>query len=127
MEREALELRKQELRLLETLAKENKRSIQAERKSKIAIEEARRLGRALKAMKGNVRQGVEKVTITENGITRKCNTPSAVERALFMEGRRRFSQTENKPPMNLRVTKSQVSGTKSLLPKKHWRVLSTCH
>ena len=87
------------------MAKENKRLFQA-KKSQIAIKEARHLGRVLKAMKGSMRQGVKKVTITENGVACECNAPSSMERALFMEGMRRFSQTNGESPMNPEVTKA---------------------
>ena len=57
-------------------------------------------------MKGSSRQRVEKVTITENGVTWECNAPSTMERVLVMEGMRRFSQTNREPPMNPKVTKA---------------------
>ena len=50
-------------------------------------------------MKGTSKQEVDKVTITRNNTTMEYTTQGTMENALFIEGTRRFSQTENEPPM----------------------------
>ena len=42
---------------------------------------------------------MNKVTVMENGNTKECVTKEEMEEALFVEGNRRFSQTNNEPPM----------------------------
>ena len=97
-------LRQKEQAQLEIMARENKCSISSEKKSQSAIEESRHLSRALRAMKGNCRQGVEKVTITKNGSTWECHDRHSMERALFTEGHCHFSQTQFDPPMDRNLT-----------------------
>ena len=97
-------LRQKEQAQLEIMARENKQSISSEKKSQLAIKESRHLSWVLRAMKGNGCQGVEKVTITENRSTRECHDRHSMERALFTEGRRRFSQTQFEPPMDGNLT-----------------------
>ena len=57
------------------MVKENKRTVQA--KSQLATEEARHSGRVLETMKGDIRQGVEKVAIMETGMTGEDMTNNA--------------------------------------------------
>ena len=85
------------------MAKENKRTVQAKMKSQLIMEEARCLGQGNERVIG---QGVEKVTILENGTTRECDTSSDMERASFVEGHQSFSQTNNEFPMRKSMTNS---------------------
>ena len=86
------------------MAIENKCSICSEKKNQASIEESRQLSQALKAMAGNCCQGVEKVIITENGVTGECCDRHSMETALFIEGRHGFSQTQLEPPMDRVLT-----------------------
>ena len=98
------ELRKSEQREIVERAHENNRSLQTEYKSRWDIEESRRLGRILKQLKGITKHDVDKVTININGTIQECTTQISMEQALFREGTRRFSQSENEPPMQEDIT-----------------------
>ena len=89
---------------LEIVAKENKHSVCSKKKSQSAIKESQQLSQMLRAMKGNQHQGVEKVTVTENGIAREYRDMHSMETVLFTEGHHHFSQTQFESPMDGSLT-----------------------
>ena len=89
---------------LEERAKELGRTTQAERKSRWEIEESRRLGRVIHSLTQKTKEEIRLVTITQNGITKECNSRQSTEEALIIEGTRRFSQTEKEPPIQPYIT-----------------------
>ena len=64
------------------------------------MEEQRRQGRIARKVRKQAQDPVTKVYITRNGIKELCNTKETVEAACMEEGKARFTQTNNTPPMD---------------------------
>ena len=77
-----------------------------ETRSRIQIERQRAQGRCLRQLKSTDRQLVDQVTFTVEGNTTCCTTQEDMQSALFLEGHRRFSQTNGDPPMQHGITTS---------------------
>ena len=84
----------------EANANRNKTTIACERKKRITIEKQREAARAVSFLRQKIRPKVSKVFTKVDNVKIECNTKEKIEWACINENLRRFSQSQNTPPMN---------------------------
>ena len=90
--------------LVEANANKNRTTIACEKKKRITIEKQKEAAKAISTLRQKMRPRVTKVFTTVDNLRLEYNTKEQIEKACIEENIRRFSQSQNTPPMDYNIT-----------------------
>ena len=88
----------------EANANRNRTTIACKKKKRITIEKQREAAKVVSALRQKLRPKVSKVFTTIDNVRLECNTNEQIEKVCMKENIRRFSQSQNTPPMEYNIT-----------------------
>ena len=88
----------------EANANKNRTTIACEKKKRVTIEKQREAAKAVLILRQKIRPKVSKVFAAVDNIRIECNTKEQIEKACINENIKRFSQSQDTPPMDPKVT-----------------------